>query len=142
MVLGDERGCGGVPVVSARWIGAWVVLGGCPTPLPTTSIDTAGDPLTSEETFIHDYADAWCSYWRTCDEAAFVQRYEDIADCVVDKRKELSAGPAPESCDYDPDAAEACIEATVALLDCDDATAGDKGADEACAAVYTGCDTG
>jgi hypothetical protein len=120
---------------------ALLLLVGCPT-LPTTQADSGDGPVTTERTFLADYIDAYCNYWRTCEEALFAQQWEDVEACAMDRRRDFEKGNSIESCDYDQAEAVACIAGMREMLDCTLTTETANEVSDHCMAVYTGCDTG
>jgi len=58
----------------------------------------------SDERFQEDYPDALCTYYQSCDPPFF----DDQGECVEEQQEDL---PEVESCTFDKDTANACLDA-------------------------------
>ena len=68
---------------------------------------TASGCKMSEDAFVEQYADAYCTWVEGCGKLA--EQFGTLDDCVTNRTVFAEAELTPSGCDYSPKAAKECI---------------------------------
>ena len=71
----------------------------------------------SEDAFVEDYADSYCSWVENCGKIA--EQFGTLDDCVTNRTVFAEAELTPSGCEYRPKAAQQCIDAIGDNESCD-----------------------